>query len=77
MRTNVAKWGHSLAVRIPSALARQIGLSEGSVIDLSAKGDSLVLQKPAFTLETLLKDITPENLHGETGTGPAVGKEEW
>jgi hypothetical protein len=28
-----------------------------------------------FTLEQLLADVTPDKLHGETDTGPAVGKE--
>jgi antitoxin component of MazEF toxin-antitoxin module len=28
-----------------------------------------------FTLEQLLADVTPDKLHPETDTGPAVGKE--
>lgn len=30
-----------------------------------------------YTLEELLRGITPENLHGEWDTGPAVGEEAW
>jgi hypothetical protein len=28
-----------------------------------------------FTLEELLADVSPNKLHGETDTGPAVGRE--
>ena len=30
----VAKWGNSLAVRLPAALVQELGLSEGDDIDL-------------------------------------------
>ncbi len=30
----VAKWGNSLAVRLPAALVRELGLKEGDQIDL-------------------------------------------
>ena len=30
----VAKWGNSLAVRLPAALVRELGLKEGDRIDL-------------------------------------------
>ncbi len=32
---------------------------------------------PTRTLEQLLRGVTPENRHGETGTGPSVGSEAW
>jgi antitoxin MazE len=35
------------------------------------------LLPPAVTLEALLQEITPENLHHEVDTGPAVGNEAW
>jgi antitoxin MazE len=33
MRLTVSKWGNSLAVRIPAAIARNLSLGEGSVIE--------------------------------------------
>ena len=36
----VAKWGNSLAVRIPKAVAVKLGLKEGDDVDLIAAGDS-------------------------------------
>lgn len=77
MRINISKWGHSLAVRIPSAFARQLGVVEGSELEISADDSSIVLSKPGYTLESLLKNLTQDNLHGETKTGRPVGREEW
>lgn len=73
----LSKWGHSLAVRIPRACAEQVGLAEGSVVELIADGDRIVLRKPTYSLEALLAQVTPENLHGETDTGRPKGGEEW
>ncbi len=77
MRTHLSKWGHSLAVRIPRALAEQIGVKEGSPIEIIAGSDSIVLSKPGYTLDGLLAEVRPGNLHGETDTGRPVGREEW
>lgn len=77
MRTRLARWGHSLAVRIPRALAEHLGVSEGSPIELLPSGDSILLKKPRYTLEGLLAEITPQNLHGELDAGRPVGREEW
>ncbi|MGB0513791.1 MAG: AbrB/MazE/SpoVT family DNA-binding domain-containing protein, partial [Wenzhouxiangellaceae bacterium] len=35
----VAKWGNSLAVRLPAELVRQLGLKEGDEIALTAGED--------------------------------------
>ncbi len=77
MRIQVSKWGHSLAVRIPSAFAKQLGVVEGSAVEISANEDSIVLTRPGYTLEGLLEQVTPGNLHGEVDTGPPTGHEEW
>lgn len=37
----VAKWGNSLAIRLPADLVRELGLKEGDQIDL-VKDDGLV-----------------------------------
>lgn len=38
MSLQIAKWGNSLAVRLPAALAKEVGWHAGDVIDISAKG---------------------------------------
>ena len=43
----IARWGNSLAVRLPMDLVRRLGLKEGDQIDLVADGDTLkVLRQP-------------------------------
>jgi antitoxin MazE len=78
METRVQKWGHSLALRIPKYLARELGIADQSAVTLSLRDGELViarLDSTALTLEQLLAGVTEENLHGEVDTGPAVGDE--
>jgi antitoxin MazE len=80
MRVRVQKWGNSLALRIPRSYAVETALESGSEMDLTLEEGRLVLTPipiPAYRLEDLLDGITPENLHGEIGTGPSVGAEAW
>ncbi len=79
MLVHLAKWGNSLAVRIPAAYAREIGASENSQADLSVQDGKLVL-KPVrrgtrFDLDALVAGITGENRHEEVSTGAALGDE--
>jgi antitoxin component of MazEF toxin-antitoxin module len=67
MRTRVATWGHSFAVRIPRALAKQFGVREGSAVEITATGDGLLIRKPGYTLGALLEGVTPDNLHDAPG----------
>ncbi len=46
-------------------------------MEIPASEDSIALRKPVYTLESLLEQLTPENLHGETESGRPVGREEW
>ena len=41
----VAKWGNSLAVRLPAALVRELGLREGDQIDLMKADDALAVRR--------------------------------
>jgi antitoxin MazE len=79
MQTQVGKWGNSLAIRIPGAYAKDLGLADGMDVDVTLVEGGLLLQAPkkSYTLEELVSQITPENLHGETDWGPAVGREAW
>ena len=38
MKVKVAKWGNSLAVRLPKHLAEELGLSPGKTVDLEKRG---------------------------------------
>jgi antitoxin MazE len=79
MHTPIGKWGNSLAVRIPGPYAKDLDLKEGMEVNVSLVEGGLLLQphRARYTLEELLEGITPENLHGETDWGEAVGRESW
>ncbi len=77
MRSQLAKWGNSLAVRLPKAFVDKLGVAEGEPIELDIAGDTVTVRKPTQTLDQLLDQVTPDNLHGETPTGKAVGREQW
>ncbi|MBI2432525.1 MAG: AbrB/MazE/SpoVT family DNA-binding domain-containing protein [Candidatus Hydrogenedentes bacterium] len=80
MQTQVSKWGNSLGVRIPKALADEAHLSEGTEIELSVVQGNVVLSpvnKIKYRLEDLLAQITDENIHPEISSGPSVGREAW
>ncbi len=77
MESRLAKWGNSLGVRIPKSFAQQIGLKEGSPIEIHIKGNSIILTQVAFVLEDLLAQVTDDNLHSEVKSGERVGKELW
>ena len=79
MRSNVQRWGNSLALRIPSALAREVDLQEGAVVDIAARGGKLVVERAAhrFVLADLLAGINDDNMHGEAWDDAPRGKEAW
>ena len=79
MNTQVGKWGNSLAVRIPGIYAKELALEEGVELEVTRVDGGLLLRarKHKYTLEELLAQIKPENLHGETDWGSPVGGETW
>lgn len=80
MQTRVQRWGNSLALRIPKALADEAGLKDDSPVHLTLRDKQLVIEalvQEPLSLDILLAQITAENLHREVDTGPAVGGEIW
>lgn len=71
MQTRVQKWGNSLAIRIPKAFATETQLTEGVTVEMSIEEGHLVIAPSVFTptLEELLAQITPENVHTEVDWG--------
>ncbi|BBK33818.1 AbrB family transcriptional regulator [Allostella humosa] len=46
----IAKWGNSLAVRLPTAVVEALALAEGDEIDVHVLGErSLAVERPADT----------------------------
>ena len=79
MRTRIQRWGNSLALRIPSALAEETELQEGAEVDVAVRRGKLVVARSTHrvSLSDLLDGITTDNLHGEVSTGEPEGKEVW
>lgn len=81
-RTKITRWGNSLGIRIPKALADEIGLRDGDLVDVFAERGEIVLRParaPRYRIEDLVAAITDENLHPLIDVGPPVGREivEW
>ena len=77
---NVAKWGNSLAVRIPQHLAKEIGLIDGAEVELVAIDGNLTIKprrQKQYSLNELVAGITSTNRHAATDTGMSVGEEVW
>jgi len=83
MKTEFLKWGNSLALRVPSAFAKELGAREGKRAEITVEGGALVVKvaKPErrrrYRLEDLIVGITKENYHREVDWGGPVGNEVW
>ncbi len=76
-KSRIAKWGTSLAVRIPKPIAEQWGVREGSAIEMVSQGDQVVMRKGTYNLDDMLGQVTADNLHPEVDSGSAQGNEAW
>ncbi len=76
--TQVAKWGNSLALRLPKSVAREARLDEGDTVDVSVDDGSIVIRasRPRYTLNQLVDRITSRNRHTECDWGQLAGREQ-
>ena len=80
MKTQIKKWGNSLALRIPKSFALNANLSQNELVDLSIDKEKIVITpigNKEYSLDELLERVDEKNLHGEFDTGSPVGKEIW
>ena len=80
MVTKIQKWGNSLAVRIPKALAEEAGLEQGKPVDLRFEDGELRIRKrrrKRFNLDELLASVPDDFEPEEWDIGPPVGSEVW
>ena len=79
MTTQIAKWGNSLALRIPKNLAAEANVQDGDAVDVSVENGALVIRpaRKRYTIEELVADMRRDNRHDETDWGKPVGKERW
>jgi antitoxin MazE len=82
MKTHIQKWGNSLATRLPKSFAEELGLVDGSPINM-ALDDGAIVIKPdrerEWNLDALLDGVTDENIHlaweAEEAAGDGPGRE--
>lgn len=79
MQGSIAKWGNSLALRLPKQLAASAKLFEGTQVELKVEGDSLVVRsvRPKYKLADLLEQVKQGDRETETDWGTAKGEEAW
>lgn len=78
--TQVSKWGNSLAVRIPKALAEDAQLREGEPVIVTVPVEGGLVIKPSrrkYQLRQLVARITAKNRHEEADWGKPKGRELW
>ena len=78
MKATIQKWGNSLGVRIPSIMAKDLMLKNGSEVELIEETDKIIIQpKKTSCLEDLLEAINESNIHEEMKTNGPHGNEVW
>ena len=78
MTATIRKWGNSLAVRLPKALANEARIAEGSRVELVRTEEGVLVKAartPCYRLSELLAGVTKKNMHAETDWGRSVGRE--
>lgn len=80
MSQTIKPWGNSVGIRLPKAVTEKAGVRVGQRLDIHLKNGSIILtpvKTDEQTLDSLLADITRDNLHTAVETGGPKGNEEW
>ena len=78
MQVTMRRWGNSIGVRIPAGILTELNLSAEKKVDVRAEAGRIIIEPiidSQETLEQLLGQITPDNVHSEIDFGQPVGKE--
>jgi antitoxin MazE len=75
--SKVARWGNSLAFRIPQVVADRLRLTDGGQVSVEMEADSFTVRpvRKKWSESELLQGVTPEMVDGEIDWGDSVGKE--
>ena len=80
MQSNIARWGNSLALRLPSHIARETRLAEGAAVNIEMKDDGSLILTPVrkkLKLSDLLAQMPDRAEPAEFDWGEPKGEEEW
>ncbi len=80
MSITLHRWGNSVGLRVLKPMLEQLGLSEGSQVDVRLEAGRLIIE-PArqgrLTMAELPEGFTPDDAPGELDWGGATGREVW
>lgn len=77
MLSYIQKWGNSLGLRIPAQAVKCLNLHPGSAVQIEIENGRLIIQPAKYTLQSMLAEITPENMHHPVFDNDLRGNEEW
>jgi antitoxin MazE len=77
--TQIARWGNSLGLRLPKAVALEARIDAGDTVEVSVEDGAIIVRtaRTSYSLRELVKKITPRNRHEETDWGKPAGSEQW
>jgi antitoxin MazE len=76
MGSRIARWGNSLAVRIPKAALDSLALHEGDPVAITTLGHTLVIERAhRVDIQAMIEAITPETLPDRSFDDAPVGRE--
>ncbi|MDP6345593.1 MAG: AbrB/MazE/SpoVT family DNA-binding domain-containing protein [Alphaproteobacteria bacterium] len=78
MQTSIAKWGNSLALRLPRQILADASLAEGSLVDIQVEDQRIVITpaRKRYRLSDMLAKESERQRHAEVDWGEPVGNEE-
>ena len=78
MAVTIQKWGNSLGLRIPKAVAAKANLTEGAEVEIVARRNGIVVRAVEVpSLQELLSQIKPGSIPPVADWGKPVGREVW
>jgi antitoxin MazE len=79
MSAAVARWGNSLAIRLPRGIAEDAHLSEGTPVMFTTEDGRLIVEstRPRYELADLLAKMQPDHPRSEFDWGTPLGQEVW
>lgn len=89
MRGKIARWGNSLAVRLPAEVVRDLGLREGQAVEITSNNPKIEIEAvscqrrtvngtPVYSLKELVAEarrLGPEHESPMVDWGPDRGSE--
>jgi antitoxin MazE len=80
MSITLHRQGSGIGLEVPQPLLDQLGLAEGSQVEIKVEGDRLVVEptrRARMTMAELLEGFTPDDQPGELDWGQPAGREAW